>query len=161
MHVVKDERGRLSVIEAAEKQVFSGLALRILRSLSEEKKYPKQLAREMRVHEQKVYYHVGQLEKKGFLRVASREEKGGALAKLYELASPAFVVRFGRFQPARRMPNYVPGFLKEFIKDGMLDAKIIVGSSEPHGPERASSSTQLEGSIYATLVSGPPASTGV
>ncbi len=137
LQAIKEEKGRLWAVAAAERQVFSGLAMKVMRSIAGEPKYPRQIARELRVHEQKVYYHIRQLEKKGFVRVARKEEKGGALAKVYEPASPAFLVRFGNFQEIRRLPR-TAGF-EPFIRDGMLDAKIIVGSPEPHGPEKARS----------------------
>src|SRR3989344_7190285 len=105
MHVTKEKNGRLMTIEAEEKQVFSGVDLKILRLLAEGEMYPKEISRELRLQEQKVYYHVGQLEKKGFIRLARKEERGGALAKIYELSSPAFLVRFGGFHETRRVPR--------------------------------------------------------
>ncbi len=137
MQIVKEEKGKLFTISAEEKQLLGGVALKILRSLAERQKYPKEIARELKVHEQKIYYHIRQLEKKGFLRVARKEEKGGALAKLYELSSPAFFVRFGNFAEAKRVPRAAS--FKPFINNGRLDARIIVGSPDPHGPERARS----------------------
>jgi len=134
MHIVK-ENGTL-VMDAEEKQMFSGLQLKIMKSLAEGEKYPKEMARELRADEQKVYYHIRQLEKKGFIRLAKKEERSGALAKIYRISSPAFVVRFGEFARARRVPRN--GFYP-FVKNGLLDAKIIVGSPDPHGPEKARS----------------------
>lgn len=135
MQVVKEKDGKLMSIQAQEKQIFSGVALKVLKSLSEPK-YPKEIARELRMHEQKIYYHTRQLEKNGFIRVARKEEHGGALAKLYELTSPAFFVRFGEFRETRRIPR--AGW-EPFVSNGLLDAKIIVGSPDPHGPEKARS----------------------
>lgn len=136
MHIVKENNGKILVLNAEEKQIFSGLALKILRLLAEGEKYPKEIARELRVHEQKVYYHVRQLEKKGFVKLARKEERSGALAKLYKLSSPAFVVKFGEFHEAKRIPR--SGF-GPFIMNGLFNAKIIVGSPDPHGPEKARS----------------------
>lgn len=136
MQIVKEKDGRLMAIDAEEKQIFSGVALKILKSLSEGEKYPKEIARELRIGEQKIYYHVRRLEKKGFVSVARKEERGGALAKIYELSSPAFFVRFGSFHEARRVPR--SGFMP-FVRNGRLDAKIIVGSPDPHGPDKARS----------------------
>lgn len=137
MQIIKEEKGRLFTIAVEEKQIFDGIALKIMKSLAEQQKYPKEMARELRVHEQKVYYHVKQLEKKGFLKVAGKEEKGGALAKVYALSSPAFALRFGNFQEAKRIPRM--SSFSPFIKDGLFDARIIVGSPDPHGPEKARS----------------------
>ena len=136
MQAVRDEKGKLMAINVQEKQTFSGVALRILRSISEREKYPKEIATELKVDEQKIYYHIRQLEKKGFVKIARKEERGGALAKLYELSSPAFLIRFGEFHEVKRIP--ATGFAP-FVRNGVLDAKIIVGSPDPHGPERARS----------------------
>ena len=46
MHIVK-ENGTL-VMDAEEKQMFSGLQLKIMKSLAEGEKYPKEMARELR-----------------------------------------------------------------------------------------------------------------
>lgn len=137
MQIVKDNNGTLMSMKAEEKHLLSGLALKIMKSLAEGEKYPKEIARELRTDEQKIYYHVRQLERKGFVRLVRKEERSGALAKFYELSSPAFVMRFGNFQEARRIPASA-GF-EPFIKDGLLNAKIIVGSPDPHGPEKARS----------------------
>ncbi len=137
MQIVKEDVGRLFSVRAEERQIFSGITQRILKLLSEKPMYPKEIARELRVNEQKIYYHIRVLEKKGFIRIASKEERGGALAKIYELCSPAFFVRFGDFQETKKMPkdrDFPP-----FIENGLLKANIIVGSPDPHGPEHARS----------------------
>lgn len=137
MQVVKEQDGKLLTIKAEEKQIFSGVALKILKLLADGEKYPKEISRDLRINEQKIYYHMRQLERKGFVRLARKEEKGGALAKLYGISSPAFVTRFGDFHESRRVLR--SGGMEPFIRDGILEAKIIVGSPDPHGPERARS----------------------
>lgn len=137
MHIIKEQNGRLFAVAAEERQIFDGLALKIMKSLSEREKYPKEIAKELKVHDQKIYYHINQLEKKGFIRIARKEERGGALAKIYKISSPAFLTRFGDFQEARRVPRSAS--FEHFITNGLLDAKIIVGSPDPHGPEKARS----------------------
>jgi len=138
MQVVKEQGGKVMAMQAVEHQVFFGLAFRILKSLSEGNKYPKQIARELRTQEQKVYYHMRRLEKKGFVHVVAREEVGGALAKVYAITSPAFVVRFGEFLESARLPRD-SGTLAPFVANGELNAKIVVGSPDPHGPQMARS----------------------
>jgi hypothetical protein len=138
MQIIKEDIGHVFSVQAEEKQLFTGLAQKILKSLVERPKYPKEISRELKVNEQKVYYHVRCLEKKGFLRIAGKEERGGALAKLYELSSPAFFVRFGSFSQINRLPKFQIS-LEPFVSNGNLNAKIIVGSPNPHGPERARS----------------------
>src|SRR3989338_1133569 len=137
MQIVKESNGIMLTMNAEEKQLLSGLSLKIMKSIAENEKYPKEISRELRTDEQKVYYHIRQLEKKGFIKLSRKEERSGALAKVYMISSPAFVMRFGDFLPAKRIPAF-SGF-EPFIKNGMLDAKIIVGSPDPHGPEKARS----------------------
>jgi len=137
MHVIKEEHGRLFSIDAAEKQMFSGIALRIMKILAERESYPKDIANQLRLEEQKVYYHIRQLEKKGYITLVRKEERGGALAKIYALSSPAFFMKFGNFYEVKRVPHTVD--MEPFIHNGMLDAKIIIGSPNPHGPEKARS----------------------
>lgn len=137
MQTIKEENGRLMSISTQERQVLRGVQLRLVKLLAVRQSYPKEMSKELKLHEQKVYYHMRQLEKKGFVRVARKEERGGALAKLYELSSPAFIMRFGDFQEVKRIP--ARSEFSPFIRNGNLDAKIIVGSPDPHGPEKARS----------------------
>lgn len=136
MQVVKEKNGRMLSINAEEKQIFSGIQMKIMKSLAEGEKYPKEIARELRINEQKIYYHVRRLERRGFVSLSRKEERSGALAKLYALSSPAFVARFGEFKESKRIPR--SGF-EPFVRNGLLDGKIIVGSPDPHGPEKARS----------------------
>jgi hypothetical protein len=100
---------------------------------------PKDVAKHMRVHEQKIYYHFHKLEKAGIIAVVQREERGGTVAKIYGLVAPSFFVRFSEMKEIDRVPKTVPDFLKPFIINHEMDAMIVVGSPDPHGPERARS----------------------
>ena len=51
----------------------SPLAWRILQELAKSPDYPNALAQRLKVHEQKVYYHVRRLEAAGFLEVVREE----------------------------------------------------------------------------------------
>jgi DNA-binding CsgD family transcriptional regulator len=116
------------------------LATRILQLLAESPSYPKEIARTLKVHEQLVYYHVRRLEKARIIRHARSEARQGALANYYELAAPALAVAFTPFAPAAKLPGGGgEGFLAPFIEDGRLNARIIVGSPDPHGPDMARS----------------------
>lgn len=137
MNVIKEEKGRLFSINAEEKQPFSGIALKIMKILAERESYPKDIANQLRLEEQKVYYHIRQLEKKGYITLVRKEERGGALAKIYTVSSPAFFMKFGNFHEVKRIPCSAE--LEPFVRNGLLDAKIIVGSPDPHGPEKARS----------------------
>lgn len=138
MYIAREKDGRLHVIAAAEarKMPHSALAIKILTLLEKEQLYPKAISKRLKENEQKIYYHIRQLEKSGLIELASREEHAGAMAKIYRLKKPAFFMRFGEFKPAQRVP-VVSRWLEPFITDGKLNARIVVGSPDPHGVERA------------------------
>jgi DNA-binding PadR family transcriptional regulator len=144
--VNKDKDGIYSLpvqeIKAEDANILSsGLAIRILKLLVEKPMYPKEIARELKINEQKVYYHIRNLEKAGIVSVASTESKQGAVAKYYRLEHPGFVVLFKELEESQGISNLKSEspFLEPFIRDGKLDALIVVGSPDPHGPEKARS----------------------
>ncbi|MBI3035885.1 S-layer protein [Candidatus Woesearchaeota archaeon] len=119
----------------------SDLAQRILSLLAKEPMYPIDIAKSLKVHEQKIYYHIRNLERAGIIKVVKRETRQGATANFYALAEPAFVVKFRNFEATSKIAQIrnESEFLEPFIKDGQLDALIIVGSPDPHGPDKARS----------------------
>ena len=121
--------------------ISSELAQKILHLLSKEAMYPIDIAKALKVHEQKVYYHIRNLEKAGIIKVAKRETKQGATANFYALTEPAFVIKFKNFETTSKIAQIrnESEFLEPFIKDGQLDALIIVGSPDPHGLDKARS----------------------
>lgn len=133
----------LPVMEISPKDagIFSSeLAIKIVKLLVKKPMYPVEIARELKVHEQKVYYHIRNLEKCGAIRVVKQEDRQGAVAKFYAADKPAFVLRFGELEETNKLLGSKDSdFLEPFIKDGKLDALIIVGSPDPHGPEKARS----------------------
>jgi DNA-binding transcriptional ArsR family regulator len=118
----------------------SPLAQRILTLLAERPRYSHDLAKELRVHEQKVYYHVRKLERARLIVEERRQEIKGASAKYYRLASPAFAVLLGRPTPTPKITAVAERherFLRPFIANGKADFLIVVGSPEAHGPQMA------------------------
>src|SRR3990167_3251452 len=59
------------------------IRLKILELLSKKPMYPAELARELKMHEQKVYYHVKQLMNSGVLEIIEKEEVRGTIAKKF------------------------------------------------------------------------------
>ncbi|MGQ0798017.1 MAG: helix-turn-helix domain-containing protein [Methanobacteriota archaeon] len=117
----------------------SPLAWRILTELAKAPDYPSALAARLRVHEQKVYYHIRRLEAAGLLRVVRRETKQGAAARILAPTADAFAVVVkarGTPVPAPALPRggAVAPFLAEFSRDGTFHGSIVVGSPYPHGP---------------------------
>ncbi|MBI2578209.1 MAG: S-layer protein [Candidatus Aenigmarchaeota archaeon] len=139
--VVEEKDGRVLALPSAElgKADFSETAMKILHSLAKKPSYPKEMAAQLRMHEQKVYYHVHNLEKQGIIRVLRKEERGGTLAKIYVLTKPSFFLKFRDFEKTEKIPKTANKFLEPFIAEGVFNAKIVVGSPDPHGPERARS----------------------
>nr|HDO80957.1 ArsR family transcriptional regulator [Candidatus Bathyarchaeota archaeon] len=123
--------------------VFSEERLRILRLLAEKPMYPKELARRLRVNEQKVYYHIGELKKAGIIFVAKRKEVKGATAKYYSTKAKAvsFILNGEgvHVTPPQtlNLTEKAVRFLSPFIEGGKLSALIVVGSPDIHGPYRA------------------------
>lgn len=148
MFVVKKEGNELYSVLSREiemgqlKALGSPLAQAILKSLAKKDSYPSELAKELNVNEQKVYYHIRNLEKAKIIKVVKKEVKQGALAKYYSIAEPSFFIRFKEFKHTQKINEIdieEQRFLSPFIKEGQLDALIVVGSPEPHGPDKARS----------------------
>ena len=125
------------------KSVLNKLSWKILQLLSEQEMYPMEVARKLKVHEQKVYYHIRKLAKAGAIKVVREEEKKGAVAKYYKATFPAMGIelpfgyqRINRF-PVTNIDEKMKKFLSPLIKDGIFDGKIVVGSPDPHGPFKA------------------------
>ncbi|MCP8320975.1 MAG: winged helix-turn-helix transcriptional regulator, partial [archaeon] len=68
------------------------LSWKILNLLAQKPMYPAEIAKSLKVYEQKVYYHVKQLHKIGLLSIERKESIKGALAKYYKVTHPAFGV---------------------------------------------------------------------
>ena len=137
------------------RSVSSALAQQILHVLSEKPSYAKQIATELKVHEQKVYYHIKNLQSAGVIRIVKQEQRQGAMANYYALAEGAIVVPFGKFQPLSKLSHLKDRhkeFLEPFIHDGQLNAKIIVGSPDPHGPDKARSRDGYYGIDFALFL---------
>ncbi len=117
----------------------SPLAWRILQELARVPDYPNALAARLKVHEQKVYYHVRRLEAAGFLKVVREEPKRGASARVLAPTADAFAVLLKSAAapvpfPALPRAGVVSRFFEEFSVDGRFDGAIVVGSPYPHGP---------------------------
>ena len=127
------------------KMVLGRLSWKILTLLSEEEMYPLEIARHLKIHEQKVYYHIRKLAKAGAITVAREVKKKGAIAKYYKTVSPAFGIEFPKGyktvpSPFMLMPNsQIQSFFLEFVdENGVFNGKIVVGSPIPHGPFKTS-----------------------
>ena len=127
------------------KLILGNLSWKILTLLNQKPMYPLEVARQLGVHEQKVYYHIRKLEKSGAITVEREEKKKGATAKYYTPVSPAFGIEFPAGYKTMHRPSLLAAnqkiheFFKEFTNaDGGFEGKIVVGSPTPHGPFKTS-----------------------
>ena len=147
MFIIKKEKNEVyslpvKEISPRDANIFSSeLAIKILKLLAKEPMYPIELAKKLKVHEQKVYYHIRNFERAGIVKVAKQETKQGAIAKYYKLEQPAFVIKLKELEETQKIATLKSesAFLEPFIKDGQLNAVVIVGSPDPHGPDKARS----------------------
>jgi len=127
------------------KMILDKLSWKILSFLNEKAMYPLELARQLGLHEQKIYYHIRKLQKSGAICVEREEKKKGAIAKYYRTVSPAFGIEFPHGYKYMQRPSLlgasqqIHDFFKEFINsEGAFEGKIVVGSPTPHGPFKTS-----------------------
>jgi DNA-binding transcriptional ArsR family regulator len=127
------------------KMILNKLSWKILVMLSEKEMYPLEISKALKIHEQKVYYHVRKLVNAGAIVVTREEEKKGATAKYYRAVSPAFGIELPQEYKVIKnfslvsMDERIQKFFKEFIRgDGTFEGKVVVGSPTPHGPFKTS-----------------------
>ncbi|MFC2175043.1 S-layer protein [archaeon] len=106
---------------------------KILRLLAEGPDYASSVARRLGLNEQLVHYHFNQLKKSGVISVVRTEERRGALTRFFGVKDNAFAVLLREKWAEAPVPDIVKGF----YKNGEFDAKIVVGSPDPHGPFQA------------------------
>ncbi len=124
------------------KHLNSHLAKRILNELAIKPDYPKNIAKKLKVHEQKVYYHIRNLEKAGIVEHIRTDVTKGASANIFKLCEPVIVLKFSDVKPTGQMPaikDISEEFFYPLIDNGRLNATVVVGSPDPHGPEKARS----------------------
>jgi DNA-binding transcriptional ArsR family regulator len=158
MKVLKQEQDKTLTlntheIDSQESSVLGNpLALKILRELQNESTYPKRLAKKMRLHEQKVYYYIHHLEKAKLVKIVKEERLQGIVAKWYSPVSESFVIPIRKFQESSKIRENKSSFLDPFISEGTLNAIIVVGSPDPHGPLKARSKDGYFGMDFALFL---------
>lgn len=111
-------------------------SLEILEVLSHKEAYPLQISRELKIDMQKAYYFMRKQEKAGLIQRTRQEIKNGVVVNFYKAVSDSYYLSFLQKEQAAHSDM---NFWHPFIKDGFFDARIIVGSPDPHGPEMARS----------------------
>ncbi len=148
-YIVKEIDGRLFYDEAMEirpnslRAIDHSTRIRILNLLNKKPMYPVEIAKALRMHEQKVYYHVKQMLAAGVLRTVEKKEIRGTTAKKLAPTGMNFNLclnfsgkSISGIQKENR-PDRLDDFLRPFIMNGRLNTRIVVGSPDPHGPFKA------------------------
>lgn len=119
------------------------IRVKILRMLSKEELYPAEIARRLKVHEQKIYYHMKQLINADILEIKEKIEIRGTVAKKYAAKGLNFAVSLDDNWKqisdlvGTGMDKELEAFLSPFVAGNQLNATIVVGSPDPHGPFKA------------------------
>ncbi len=145
-YLLERKKGKLAAVEAKisspEKlfAVLNPVRWKLLNEIAKKASYPSELAEKLKLNEQKVFYHINQLRKAELIEVERKEEKRGGVAKYYKATSLAFGLKLpaaSDFEFELDMSKKrVESFLKNFITKGKFDMIIVVGSPDPHGPEK-------------------------
>ncbi len=146
LHVEKeDERYRIydsMLINHKDLSILgSELSVRIVRELSSNPSCAMDIVRNLGVDKQKVYYHLKKLEESGVVRLVKSEQRHGMTAKVYEAVSPVVSAKlyddFREEDLSRKAKEFRNAgkmrFFQPFMKDGKMNAKIIIGDPYPHG----------------------------
>lgn len=142
MQVITNENKviKTTLVQPPSLGALSQDRITILTRLAKEPSYCAAIAKELKMQVQTVYYHVGLLEKAGLVKLIEYEEKSGAMAKKYAATSDALTVILNEnnAKPLKLQKDKEPPLIfKEFIQDGVLNARIIIGSPDPHGKYRS------------------------
>src|SRR3989338_1965909 len=145
MKVVKEQENNTLVLKTKQVELkdltnlSNPLIMKILNVIKESPSYPKSIAQKLKIHEQNIYYYIRKLEKAGIIKVEREESIQGTTAKFYTLSSESYFFALRDFHESSKINERESDFLKPFIKNGELDALIIVGSPDPHVPSNARS----------------------
>ena len=130
----------------------SEMGLSILKIIAKEPNYPKKIAKNLKIHEQQVYYYIHKLEKAGIIKVVKQERHNGTIAKYYAATSDSFYLRVGDFKESSKLEERTSLFLHPFIDKGELNSIVVVGSPDPHGPLKARSRDGYFGMDFALFL---------
>lgn len=148
-YILKEKNGKFNYNEAALLEdpaaielLGSELRIKILRILDKRPMYPAELAKELKIHEQKIYYHIKQMLEAGILEIVEKKEIRGTIAKKFSPTSMNFCVALekkwkdaaGLVRP--KMDKDFEAFFGPFIEGGEFNGNFVVGSPDPHGPHK-------------------------
>lgn len=125
----------------------NSIAWKIIELLSIKAMYPAQIAKELKLFEQTVYYYIRKLVKIGAIEQVGTSLIRGGTARLYSTTSTSFGLELEGDEKELEASNYsqkqkrknIPSILKEFYEDNSFYGLIVVGAPDPHGPYKSSS----------------------
>ncbi len=115
---------------------------KIIQLLKNKPMFVSELSKKLNLHEQKIYYHLNQLATENILEVVEKKEIRGTIAKKYAPTNLNFTYSLSEEWSSlnellKKSDEKIDLFLKPFLKNGKLNASIVVGSPDPHGPHKA------------------------
>jgi len=140
------------VVAPRKLSVFnSDLALRIVNDLVKNPGCAMDLARNLKEHEQKIYYHLRKLEDVGVVKPIGTEKRYGMTARIYSMTCPVIATKlYEDGHPLEKASSTKDSnmmkFFYPFVEDGELNAKIVIGDPNEHGKFDSKSK---EGSYFA------------
>jgi S-layer like family, C-terminal region len=121
------------------------LAWRITELLSHKPMYPAQIAKDLKVYEQSVYYYIRSLLSSKVIEEVGTNIIRGGTARLYKTSSPSFglEMNWGEKQVdfighVQNKYQHANNFFREYIINNSFQGLIIVGAPGPHGPYKSS-----------------------
>ncbi len=146
----KTIKSRTKVFENIKpvKPLLNEKAWNIFKELSKKESYPSHVAKKLKLSGQEAYYYINKLKKAGLIELIRTEEKGGAFAKYYKAKEKSITLVPSMEQleeqsesvfvgETKELSSGISDFLKPFISNGKFNAKIIVGSPDAHGENKA------------------------
>jgi DNA-binding transcriptional ArsR family regulator len=127
------------------KALLNPVTWKIAKALASKPMYPAEIARELRIHPQTVYYYIRRLVTSGLVTVAKEMNINGATARYYTLSYHGFGVEFPKGGSevtsirAEQLDPKVRLFFSPFLNEGTFQGRIVVGSPDPHGPLKTTS----------------------
>lgn len=128
------------IVEPKKLNIFgSDLAIKVVQELATNPGCAMDLSRSLNEHEQKIYYHLRRLEEAGIIKKIRTEKRYAMTAKIYALVSPVVSAKLhhaGYEEVNGEMKKPSPAlenFFHPFVKNGRLDAQIIIGDTYSHG----------------------------
>ena len=125
----------------------NNIAWKIIELLSHKAMYPAQIAKELKLFEQTVYYYIRKLLQIGAIEQVGTNLIRGGTARLYSTTSTSFGLELEGGAEELQALEYsrkknckdIPSVLKEFYTDNSFEGLIVVGAPDPHGPYKSSS----------------------